>query len=250
MSPQEKDLYKFILIIAVVLGIIIAYFIFSIIRQQRRTLSLNQEKILAEIATLENERRRIASDLHDEIGPLLSAVKLQINSVESEDSDDKMLINKSSTQIDEIISKMREISNNLMPNTLVRKGLVSALDEFISTLNKTNQLKINFSADSDIKLNKEKEVNIYRMVQEIIHNTIKHARATELNIRLQTKDNDLILITEDNGIGFNFDSRLKENTGLGLRNLSSRTEVMGGTYHFYSQSGKGTKYVFELPLDL
>ncbi|PWT96029.1 MAG: sensor histidine kinase [Bacteroidetes bacterium] len=248
MSPQEKDLYKFILIIAVVLGIIIAYFIFSIIRQQRRTLSLNQEKILAEITTLENERRRIASDLHDEIGPLLSAVKLQINSVESEDSNDKMLIDKSSSQIDEIISKMREISNNLMPNTLVRKGLVSALEEFTGTLNKTNQLRINFSADPEVKLSKEKEVNIYRMVQEIIHNTIKHAKATELNIRLQTKDNDLILITEDNGIGFNFDTRLKENSGLGLRNLSSRTEIMGGTHHFYSQPGKGTKYVFELPL--
>jgi two-component system NarL family sensor kinase len=248
MSPQEKDLYKFILIIAVVLGIIIAYFIFSIIRQQRRTLSLHQEKILAEITTLENERRRIASDLHDEIGPLLAAVKLQINSIDSEDESDKMLIHKSSTQIDEIIGKMREISNNLMPNTLVRKGLVSALEEFISAINKTSQLKLSISTDNNITINKEKEINLYRMVQEIIHNTIKHARATQLNINLYVKDNDLILITEDNGIGFNFDNRLRENSGLGLRNLSSRTEIMGGNYHFHSQPGKGTKYVFEIPL--
>ena len=89
MDTQEKELYQSILIVVGVVGIILLYFIITIIRYQRRSLKLHKEKIQAEIDTLEKERRRIASDLHDELGPLLSAVKLQINSLNTTDPDDE-----------------------------------------------------------------------------------------------------------------------------------------------------------------
>src|SRR5262245_19620588 len=134
MDPNETKIYTVILIAGGVLGIILVYFIINIIRQQRRNLSLHNEKIQAEITTLENERKRIASDLHDDLGPLLSAVKLQINSVEVPDGEDQELIEKSSLYIDAILTRIREISNNLMPQVLSRKGLVIALREFIDNL--------------------------------------------------------------------------------------------------------------------
>src|SRR5581483_1143389 len=189
MDTTEKELYNSLLIVVGVVGIILVYFIITIIRYQRRSLRLHKEKIRAEIDTLEKERRRIASDLHDELGPLLSAVKLQINSLNTTDPSDEDLIAKSSTHLDSIIRKLREISNNLMPNTLVRKGMQRAITEFIENSRQTYGLEIRFICEQDLHLNQHKEVNIYRIIQEILHNTVKHAQASLLIIKIVTEGN-------------------------------------------------------------
>lgn len=248
MDPQEKGLYNSLLIVVVVVGIVLLYFIITIIRYQRRSLRLHKEKIRAEIDTLENERKRIASDLHDELGPILSAVKLQINNLESPLADDQVLIQKSSQHIDIIIHKLREISNNLMPNTLLRKGLVKAISEFVETNGETYKIAIKFSCEQELELGLDREINIYRIVQEIVHNTVKHAKATLLIIRIIVENNHLILSTADNGIGFDYFARSKDNTGLGLRNLQSRAEIMGGELSCTSENDKGTAYTLEIPL--
>ena len=248
MDTTEKELYNSLLIVVGVVGIILVYFIITIIRYQRRSLRLHKEKIRAEIDTLEKERRRIASDLHDELGPLLSAVKLQINSLNTTDPSDEELIAKSSTHLDSIIRKLREISNNLMPNTLVRKGLQRAITEFIENSRQTYGLEIRFICEQDLHLNQHKEVNIYRIIQEILHNTVKHAQASLLIIKIVTEGNRILLMAADNGKGFDYFAKAKDNPGLGLRNLQSRTEVMGGELNCQSEPGKGTTYTIEIPL--
>lgn len=249
MDTQEKSLYSSLLIVVIVVGTVLLYFIITIIRYQRRSLKLHKEKIRAEIDTLENERKRIASDLHDELGPLLSAVKLQINNLDSEDPADKQLIEKSSRHIDTIIRRMREISNNLMPNTLIRKGLIKAIEEFIQVSAESYKLSIKLTVEKDInQLGLDKEINIYRIVQEIVHNTVKHAKASVLAIRIIRENGMLILSTTDNGTGFDFFAQSREHTGLGLRNLQSRAEIMGGEITCVSERGKGTSYVLEIPL--
>jgi two-component system, NarL family, sensor kinase len=248
MDTQEKEFYIAIVIVAGILGIIITYFLVTIIRHQRRNLDLHKAKILAEITTLENERKRIASDLHDELGPLLSAVKLQITNLESEIPHDLKLIQKSSGHIDDIIQKLREISNNLMPNTLLRKGLIAAISDSISRLNDVHPLRISFAYPPEFSLEQDKEINIYRILQEIIHNTLKHAQAKNLRIKLSREKDQLVLMTEDDGIGFNYVEKTKLSSGLGLLNLQSRTEVMGGEFSYFSDRGKGTRYLFEIPV--
>lgn len=249
MDTKEKELYSAIIIAVVVLTAILVFFIISIIRQQRRYHIINRQKINAEITTLENERKRIAADLHDEVGPLLSAVKLQINHLElPEDKQTADLIQKSSNYIDEVIRKMREISNDLLPNILVRKGLPAAIQDYLGKLSSASNLKIDFQFVADSRIEQTIEVNMYRIVQEIVHNAVKHARAANLVIRLQMKDNQLRLSTEDDGIGFNMNDVANTKNGLGLLNLQSRTEVMNGEFSFESQTGKGTKYLFEIPL--
>jgi signal transduction histidine kinase len=248
MDTQEKSLYSSLLIVVIVVGIVLLYFIITIIRYQRRSLVLHKEKIRAEIDTLENERKRIASDLHDELGPLLSAVKLQINNLDSQDGDDKRLIEKSSQHIDTIIRRMMEISNNLMPNTLLRKGLVKAIDEFIESSTQGYKLSIKLITDKETRLGLDKEINIYRIVQEIVHNTVKHANASLLVIRITQENNLFILSTTDNGTGFDYFARSKDNTGLGLRNLQSRAEIMGGEITCMTEPGKGTNYTLEIPV--
>jgi signal transduction histidine kinase len=248
MDTQEKELYQSLLIVVGVVGIILLYFIITIIRYQRRSLRLHKEKIQAEIDTLENERRRIASDLHDELGPLLSAVKLQINNLDTTDPGDQEMIGKSSFHLDSIIRKLREISNNLMPNTLVRKGLQKAIGEFIENSHQAYGLEIRFICEQELHLNQHKEINIYRMIQEILHNTVKHAQATLLIIKMVIEGDRLLVMTADNGKGFDYFAKAKDNPGLGLRNLQSRTEVMGGELTCHSEVGKGTTYTIEIPL--
>ncbi|MFT3825813.1 MAG: histidine kinase [Chitinophagaceae bacterium] len=248
MDSQEQAVYESIKIVSGVIGIILLYFIITIIRYQRRSLRLHKEKIQAEIDTLENERKRIASDLHDELGPLLSAVKLQINSLETISDDDQQVIDKSSMHLDSIIGKLREISNNLMPNTLMRKGLKRAISEVIEHTNHASGLQVKFVCEEELNLDQQKEINIYRMLQEILHNTIKHAEASYLIIKIMTEQNRLLIMTADNGKGFDYFGKLKENSGLGLRNLQSRVEVMGAEIFCQSELGKGTMYTVEIPI--
>lgn len=210
-------------------------------------LRWQKARIKAEIDTLENERKRIAGDLHDELGPILSAVKLQINHLEPEDETEKIVLEKSSSQIDEIIQRFREISYDLLPNTLVRKGLTKAVDEFIGKMSDANKIKFQFKYPGGLIVQKEKEINIYRIIQEIIHNTIKHARASSLVIELYQKNNLLILQTEDDGIGFNYKALQIESSGLGLLNIQSRVSVLNAQLTVNSEPGKGTSFQVIIP---
>lgn len=246
MNAKEASFYTAILIVCAVVGVIIFYFIVSIIRQQRRAVRLYKQSLLTEITTLEKERSRMASDLHDEVGPMLSAIKLRIASFDVDEEDEEEL-EKTNEQIDTVIKRMREISFDLMPTSLSIKGFAAALKEFIDYCSRSTPLKINFKF-ADIALTQAQAINLYRIGQEIIHNTIKHAEASELLIELRQEKNKIILATRDNGKGFNYDEKSSEARGLGLQNLSRRAEIIGGEMFFESGKGKGTTYIFEIPI--
>lgn len=248
MDAQQTTIYQAVLITALVLGIIITYFIVSILRQQRRNIELYKSKILAEITTLENERKRVSSDLHDDLGPLLSSIKFKIDSIEISKPEDKLVMQQTIGHIDETIKRLREIANNLTPNTLRRKGIVLAVEEFIEKNSGPAELKISFQHNDIPPLKPEHAVNLYRIIQEITHNAIKHSKATELLIEMKCDDKMLLLQTKDNGVGFDQKRAATDNAGLGLRNLLSRTEVMHGDIFVESQPGRGVKYLFEIPL--
>jgi two-component system, NarL family, sensor kinase len=234
MYSETARFYTATIFISVLLGIIIVFFFASIIRHQRQNLRLYKAKVKAEITTLEKERKRIAGDLHDELGPLLSAVKLQVNSIEADNNEtNNKLIEKSNRQIDDIIRKMKEISTNLLPNTLVRRGLEAAVQEFIEKMSEVHPLKISFKSEGQFNLNQDQEINIYR---------------TLLIIKLKLVQNKLLLITSDNGAGFDIENEMNLNTGLGLLNLRSRAEVLGANLSYTSDKGTGTSYIFEVPM--
>lgn len=248
MFNQTKDLAVTIILSSVLVITIIVYFLYTFIRQQRKILKWQQARIAAEIETLEAERKRIATDLHDEIGPVLSAVKLQINHLEPVEEQEQMVLQKSSSQIDFVIQKFRDISYNLLPNTLVRKGLVKAIEEFIYRVKNDKNLTIHFAAQEITTMPLEKQVNIFRIVQEIVHNTIKHAKANTLNIEILEKGKLLILKTTDDGVGFEYKEMLQHANGLGLLSLQSRAEVLNGYLQIESAIGKGTNYLLQIPV--
>lgn len=248
MDTSEKEFYSAFLIVLAITGLVLLYFIFSIIRQHRRYRALARAKIHAEISTLEKERKRISGDLHDEIGPLLSAVKLQINHLETDDELQKGMIGKSSQYIDDVIKRMREISNDLLPSILVRRGLKVALEDFLDKLRPGTETSMESEINLEGRLPLDLEINIYRIVHEVAHNTLKHAKAGRFRLELGMKNGILRLATADDGIGFTDDVYTRKETGLGLLNLQSRTEVLGGDLICKSSPGQGTQYLIEIPI--
>ncbi|MDB5223389.1 MAG: hypothetical protein JWN83_2056 [Chitinophagaceae bacterium] len=248
MHAEENRIFTAILTAAVILGAIITYFIISILRHHRKNLALHKQNILAEVTQIEKERARIAHDLHDELGPLLSAVKMKINSFELTEKEDKIQMEKTNSHIDDVLKRIREISFNLMPNSLLRKGIIPALKEFVDYLNTNTSIKFYFKFEKDLKLTEQNAVNMYRIIQEAVHNTIKHAQATGLRIEMHTVKNNVVLSLTDNGIGFDYTKESEENIGFGLRSLLRRTEIMNGKMYIDSEPGKGTTYTFEIPL--
>lgn len=248
MHATENSIYYAILIICLVVGCIIGFFIVSLIRQHRKNIELYKLKVSAEISTLEKERARISADLHDDLGPMLSAVKFKIGSAEAH-GEDVELLKDAEHYIDDVIRKMRMISNNMLPGTLMRKGLEFAVTEFLSQASTGTAMKISFSHNDIPVLYDDLKINLYRIVQEIVHNAMKHSHASQMKIELFATDKIITLRSSDNGRGFDHQKAGKENTGLGLRNLLSRTELLQGELFIESTPGKGTSYNIEIPLE-
>jgi signal transduction histidine kinase len=244
---MKNDIYDITILIGCMLAAVLVFFMVSIIRYHRRYGKLQKERIHAEITIQENERKRIATDLHDSLGPLLSSVKLQINSLDSASEKDQQIINKAGRHLDEIIANLREISHNLLPNTLQRKGLTEAIREFTGNQTKRNGTKIDFYQLQQVTIPPEKEIHVFRMMQEIIHNTLKHAHAKYLQVGIGKENNEIIILSKDDGVGFDPEKMRKGSAGLGLKSIESRIEILNGTYILKSSPGAGTSYFIKIP---
>lgn len=242
MDSEEARIYSAILISAAVLACIFIYFFISIVRQQHRLVKLQKQNNTAEITAMEKERSRIAADLHDEIAPYLTAVKIKVSDFEMKDVASKRHVEKT---IDIVLERLREISFDLMPAVLLRKGLYSGIRELIFHINKSNNIDIALVADETDQIPKEKAVHLFRVVHEVLHNAIKHSKATEILIVFERKEHLFLMKIADNGLGFNYNEKLNESSGLGLRSIQSRISMMGGKTFVHTGRGKGLSYVFQ-----
>ena len=239
-----NDAIYIIAFIGAFLAIIITFFIITMLRYHRRYVKLQKDRVMNEIAVLENERKRMAYDLHDGLGPMLSSIKLNINSIETITDEDKAIVYKASGHIDDAIKNMRAISYNLLPVTLERKGLFEALREFIDYSSAKSKLPIQLFLKHQVKIPKEKEIHIFRMLQEIIHNSIKHAQAKNLYIGFGYDEERIVIFAKDDGIGFDFAKTKETSSGLGLKSIESRADVLNCLMLIESSPGKGTTWFF------
>src|SRR5665647_1588885 len=135
-----------------------------------------------------------------------------------------------------------------MANAFLKMGLVKALTEYIDFLNSSTHIQFTFMHLEDCVINEEKSINIYRMVQEIIHNSVKHAAATAIRIELKKQGNKIHLSVMDNGIGFDYNKVMAVSTGIGLKSLSNRAQMTGGKMFLKSSENNGTNYLIEIPI--
>lgn len=203
-----------------------------------------EKKILSLTSMLEGqeaERTRIAQDLHDGLGGLLSSVRNHFSLIEYEVKQlDKLNVyDRTNKMIDQACTEVRRISHNLMPASLQLNGLIATVRQYCQDIDNTRKIDVQFeqTGKEDFKLNETKEIFIYRIIQEAVTNVLKHAEAENLLVQLGFYNGDLTLIIEDNGIGFGAD--VKQN-GIGLQSIKSRVDHLNGQIDIDSQIGEGT----------
>jgi two-component system, NarL family, sensor kinase len=220
--------------------------------QLQTEIMMQQEmKAKAILEAEENERQRIAKDLHDGVGQMMSAAKMNLSAIESEikftDNEQKQNFEKIIGLVDESCKEVRTVSHIMMPNALLKNNLPNAIHDFVNKLsNKSLQVHV-YTEGLDEKIDSNVETVLYRVIQECVSNAIKHAGATTLDISL-IRDKDGISGTiEDNGKGF--DPADKDNfEGIGLKNIITRIEYLKGTVDFDSAPGRGTVIALHVPL--
>lgn len=192
----------------------------------------------------ESERTRIARDLHDGLGGILSAMKIELSSTLA-DQHDKSLLDPTLRRIDYAVDELRLISQNLMPETLIKYGLGEAIRSYCTRMrNKGVQLLCQIFHYKN-ELEEEKELILYRIMQELVTNAIKHAEATTIFVQLLQSDGKVTLTVEDNGKGFNKDLLYQQRSGNGLTNILSRIEYINGELDIHTEIANGTTFTIE-----
>lgn len=208
------------------------------------------DHLKALVQTQDNERKRIASDLHDSLGSLLSTVKLRFNGLQS-DFETRIpekfsRFNDTIRMLDEAIDELRQISHNMLPVSLTRFGLKAALETFVEHVNASRQLKTKLQIlGLDRRLSEDMEVAVYRICQELVQNVIKHSGATSLWIQIIDHHDSLNIIVEDNGVGMDKREIAK---GLGFTTIQSKVELFKGSFEIDSTPGRGATVLVDLPV--
>ncbi|BDR58479.1 sensor histidine kinase [Xylocopilactobacillus apicola] len=201
---------------------------------------------------LSNERKRIARELHDSVSQDLFAGMMMMSALEKQIKSNKVSLeqvnsqlNVVSTAINEAQNEMRALLLHLRPLGLEDKTLRQGIVHLINDLETKVKAKIFFEVD-EVDLNRNIEDHIFRMVQEIISNILRHAKATQILLYLKRSQNNVVLRVEDNGIGF--DPKQKSNRSYGLKNLQERAASIGGTFKIVSLKGQGTGIIIKVPV--
>lgn len=214
--------------------------------------ALHENRKLLLSSTLEaqeKEKRRIAMDLHDGLGPLIALAKLNVQQTRNELSEShRHFAENAEKHLNEIHKGLKTIASELLPPALEQFGLAAVLENLVEENQKVCSAKILlYHQLEELDLPKVFELNVYRMVQELLTNALRHAEAGEISIQVVAIDKNLVIIAEDDGKGFSAKDPLKDN-GLGLKNMISRTNAFSGEIHIDSEASFGTTITIYLPL--
>ena len=243
------------------LGVVISIFIISgVILIRELFMSLKKAEIerkrsenhviIAIINTEDKERKRFAKDLHDGLGPILSSIKMSLSALTGKIKDQtsyKILANTNHLTNEAIIA-IKEISNNISPHVLSNFGLASAINAFVTKINLTKTIEIDFKSNmKNQRINNDKEVVMYRVVCELINNSVRHSEASKIEIELNKHEKFVILQFNDNGKGFDAEIYNNEDyKGMGLSNIKARIRSVEGIFILESAPGKGTNALIKM----
>lgn len=219
---------------------------------QNTILSLTEKKSRAAVEAEIQERKRIGQELHDGLGQMLSVARLNISVLQQKSSlteeRKKELLDAAMYSVDKAFYELRDISHNLAPSVLTEKGFIGALKDLSDQINQSKVMKVNLETFGlNGSLDNLIENTLYRAVQELINNTIKHAKATNIYLQLVKSETEITLMDEDNGVGFNMNNTLIENGG-GLSNIRSRVENLSGSIFIDAMADRGTIITIVIPL--
>jgi signal transduction histidine kinase len=267
LSIRQKDITNYILLGSLLVLLIIGSLLYAYNRkkqqlskqteqlQAQRIKELEQEKLLIAFDSLlkgqEEERSRLAKDLHDGLGGMLSGVKLSLSAMKGNiilTEDNARLFTKTLDQLDNSIGEMRRVAHNMMPEALVKFGLQQAAQDYCDSLSESQHLKIRGQFHGlENRMEPATEIIVYRIIQELLNNIVKHANASEALVQVMRHDMNLAITVEDNGKGFE-PAKLEFQKGAGLSNVRSRVDYLKGQMDIRSELGKGTSVHIECSL--
>lgn len=219
-----------------------------------KTELIHQQELAvkAVIEAEENERQRIAKDLHDGVGQMMSAAKMNLSAFESEmnftSEEQKRSLEKVIRLVDESCREVRTVSHIMMPNALLKNNLAAAIRDFVDKLNTKSLQATVYTEGLDERMDSNIETVLYRVVQECVHNAIRHAGATRLDISIIRDKQGISGTVEDNGKGFDA-SENNLSDGIGLKNIKTRIEYLKGTVDFDTAPGRGTVVAIHVPIN-
>jgi len=258
MALARKDVQKNNLIGGLLfLGLIPVFLFFRFrssqkIANQEIQLLKKEQKLLSIdyiIQGQEEERKRIAQDLHDGLGGILSSAKLQMKNIQTEIQklESLNLVTKAEVLIDDAYKEVRRISHDMMPGALVSLGLFAAIDDLAEQVSRKESLKVNTQwYTSDDEIQEKHQSIIYRIVQEAITNTVKYAQAENMLIQMSSTKDSFNLTIEDDGIGFDLNANNLE--GLGIKGIKSRVDYLNGEVEIITKANSGTCYEISFPI--
>lgn len=221
-------------------------------KRQQLELEYQRKMMEAALESQENERRRVAGDLHDSIGAMLSTIRVSLITQARKENADLESIGQSKKMLDDTIESVRRISRDLMPSTLEKFGLTQAVKEMCERFQSTSLLPIRFLETGDIpSLEKNRELMVFRIVQELVNNALKHAQATCITVSFHGSEN-LLVTVEDDGVGFNAEEHKNDRRsgkGLGLFNIENRARLLGGKIEFDKERKAGSRIALTIPYE-
>jgi two-component system, NarL family, sensor kinase len=268
LSLKHKSTLNYILFGSVAALLIAGFLVYRNIRnrnlltkketelQQQRISELEKDKQLVAVDSVlkgqEEERSRLARDLHDGLGGMLSGIKHSLNTMKGNmimTENNVHSFERSIDMLDTSIREMRRVAHNLMPESLVKFGLDTALKDFCNDINSSGALKITYQSFGlgDKVIEQTILITIYRIVQELVNNIIKHAQARQAIVQITTDTNQVAITVEDDGKGFD-PQQLNSGPGIGWINIRSRVDYLKGRIDIRSQPGEGTSVHIELSL--
>ena len=212
----------------------------------------NQSKKItkARIEAKETERKRIGGDLHDDIGPMLSVLKMNIQNFKTckSEAETDAQITKVNGMLDEVTAHIRAMSKELVPEVLVQLGLKTAIEQICYRINTTGQMYVEFDApDTFPDVSQNFKTNILRMVQELTNNALKYSKGDHIQVKIEIVEGDVIIKVEDNGVGIDLEHLEKKDGGFGLKNLAVRARELKGTFSILPIEPNGTEATIILP---
>jgi two-component system, NarL family, sensor kinase len=259
LAIRQKNILNYVLIGAAITLLVISFLSYRTYRQkqkiqQQRISELETEKQLTATEAVlkgeEQERTRLAKDLHDGLGGMLSGIKYAFNTMKGNlimTADNNLAFERSMDMLDSSIKELRRVAHNMMPEALVKFGLDTALNDYCNDINQHGALQVSYqSIDvASATIDQTTAITIYRVVQELINNTLKHGAATKIIVQVTKTQQQLAVTVEDDGQGF--DTKiLRQSKGIGWTNIQHRVEFLKGKVDVNSEPGKGTSVYIEL----
>lgn len=246
MDTIETRIYTAFLTGSVVIGALLLYFAVKMYRNHRKHFVFLSNFYLKEVELLEQERNRIARDLHDELGPLVSIAHLLITNSKGADEEDKEYLSKANQSLSELTERFRDIAKNLTPDVLHAKGLAISIERFINRWQPATGIQFLFNCKLMGEPVDRFGLQIYRLVQELVHNAIKHSDAKNVSIGLVERNGVMHLFYTDDGKGMQTE---KDMEGIGIKSMRSRAIMLNGVMEITSKVGEGTSFYFSFPIN-